>query len=76
MYKGGAMKGFTRDLVYVRPGTFVLFDRTSVASASADQWMSFHLPNSPASAGTSDGSKRFDVSAERIAWRSSSVILP
>ncbi len=63
MYKGGAMTGFTRDMVYVRPGTFVLFDRTSVASGSADQWMSFHLPVSPTSAGTSDGSKRYDISS-------------
>jgi len=67
MYEGGQLHGFTRDLVYVRPGTFVVFDRTSVASASADQWMSFHVPASPSSASTSDGSKRFDVSASGAA---------
>ncbi|WP_394823253.1 hypothetical protein [Pendulispora albinea] len=47
MYKGGSIKNFTRDLVYVRPGTFVLFDRTSVGNGSSDQWMSFHLPATP-----------------------------
>ncbi|HEY2407830.1 MAG TPA: DNRLRE domain-containing protein [Polyangiaceae bacterium] len=53
---------FTRDLVYVRPGTFVLFDRTSVALASADQWLSFHTPVAPTQATPADSSqRRFDV---------------
>ncbi|WP_394846669.1 hypothetical protein LZC95_04280 [Pendulispora brunnea] len=60
MYKGGSIKNFTRDLVYLRPGTFVLFDRTSVASGSSDQWMAFHVPAAPAIV-TTAGGKRFDV---------------
>lgn len=53
---------FTRDLVYVRPGSFVIFDRTTVAQGSADQWLSFHTPVAARSASTSDASqRRYDV---------------
>jgi hypothetical protein len=53
---------FTRDLVYVRPGSFVLFDRTTVAQPSADQWLSFHTPVAARQAATLDTSqRRFDV---------------
>ena len=53
---------FTRDFVYVRPGTFVLFDRTTVAQAAADQWLSFHTPVAPRAASVSDTTqRRFDV---------------
>ena len=53
---------FTRDLVFARPGTFVLFDRTTVAQASADQWLSFHTPVAPRAATSADATqRRFDV---------------
>jgi hypothetical protein len=53
---------FTRDLVYLRPGTFVLFDRTTVAQGSADQWLSFHTPVAASAVTTTDASqRRFDV---------------
>lgn len=53
---------FTRDLVYVRPGTFVLFDRTAVAQSNADQWLSFHTPVAPRQTATGDLSqRRYDV---------------
>jgi hypothetical protein len=53
---------FTRDLVYMRPGTFVLFDRTTVAQSSADQWLAFHTPVAARSAATADSSqRRYDV---------------
>ncbi len=53
---------FTRDMVFFRPGTFVLFDRTTVKQASADQWLSFHTPVAPRQVSTADSSqRRFDV---------------
>jgi hypothetical protein len=53
---------FTRDLVYLRPGTFVLFDRTTVAQSSADQWLAFHTPVAATAAATADSSqRRYDV---------------
>jgi hypothetical protein len=63
MYQSPAMKQFSRDLVYARPGTFVLFDRTSVTSG-ADQWMAFHVASAPKSVAGVD--KRFDVARGSI----------
>jgi hypothetical protein len=58
---------FTRDVVYVRPGTFVVFDRTAVAAAGADQWMSFHTASTPTAAAAADPTtRRFDVTAGNI----------
>ena len=52
----------SRDLVYVRPGTFVIRDLSTVESAGADQWLAFHTAAAPTSAATADPSmKRFDV---------------
>ena len=38
---------FTRDVVYLRPGTFVLYDRTTATRAGVDQWLAFHTPRHP-----------------------------
>jgi hypothetical protein len=34
---------WTRTIVYLRPGTFIVHDRTSVTSAGVGQWLAFHL---------------------------------
>ncbi|HEX6272920.1 MAG TPA: DNRLRE domain-containing protein [Polyangiaceae bacterium] len=68
---------FTRDLVFVRPGTFVLFDRTTVASAGADQWLSFHTPVAPRSVAAADATQRhFDVAAGSTLVGSIRTLLP
>ena len=68
---------FTRDLVYVRPGTFVLFDRTTVAQAAADQWLSFHTPVAPTPVGTADATqRRFDVTVGGVQAGSIRTLLP
>ena len=68
---------FTRDLVYVRPGTFVLFDRTGVAQAGADQWLSFHTPVAATQTSTTDGTqRRFDVTVNGALTGSIRTLLP
>jgi hypothetical protein len=68
---------FTRDLVFVRPGTFVLFDRTTVTSASADQWLSFHTPVAPRAAAVADATqRRFDVAVGSATVGSIRTLLP
>ena len=56
----GIVTQFTRDVAYVRPGTFIIYDRTT-ASGSADQWTAWHVPGTPTQSTSSDGSPRFDV---------------
>lgn len=71
------VKAYQRDLVYLRPGTFVLFDRTVVASASADRWMAFHTPVAPSAASVSDATqRRFDVSSAGVVRGSLRLLLP
>jgi len=68
---------FTRDLVYVRPGTFVVFDRTTVAKAGADQWLSFHTPVAAGSAATLDPTqRRYDVTVGGRQLGSIRTLLP
>jgi hypothetical protein len=57
----GAIGQFVRDVAYVRPGTFVVYDRTTVPTASTDQWIAWHVPGTPAQSAASDGTPRFDV---------------
>jgi hypothetical protein len=80
MYGNGSSKPvqqFTRDLVFVRPGVFVLFDRTSVANASADQWLGFHTAAAPVTAATTDSTqKRFDVQKAGATIGSIRTLLP
>ncbi|MGH7271406.1 MAG: hypothetical protein ACREJ3_13335, partial [Polyangiaceae bacterium] len=58
----GVVTQFIRDVAYVRPGTFIVYDRTSVATGSADQWMAWHIPGLATQSTSSDGTPRFDVS--------------
>ena len=77
MYQSPAMKQFSRSLVYVRPGTFVLFDCTSVTTPAADQWLAFHTAAAPRAVTTADATqKRFDVSKGAATVGSIRMLLP
>jgi hypothetical protein len=45
-----AITRWTRRVMYLRPGTFVVYDRTTVGDPSVKQWMQFHLRGQPVSA--------------------------
>jgi hypothetical protein len=61
MYDGG-VKGWTRTVVYVRPGVFVVYDATKASSPTVDQWMAFHFSGEPTAVkGGRGGVKRYDV---------------
>jgi hypothetical protein len=62
---------WTRQVVYVRPGTFVIDDRTVVARPEADQWMAFHFCGRPVSV---DG--RFDFECGASYAGSMTALLP
>lgn len=53
---------WTRDVVYIRPATFVVHDRTDVTDASLDQWLAWHFLGKPAA--LADG--RYQVSAGTV----------
>jgi hypothetical protein len=72
----GAVSQFTRDFAYMRPGTFVVYDRTSV-SAAADQWLAWHTPTQPTPVATRDVTQsRFDVTVQNATIGSVRTLLP
>jgi hypothetical protein len=60
-YTAGAVSQWVRDVAYVRPGRFVVYDRTTVPNGGSDQWMAWHVPGAPARSTSVDGTPRFDV---------------
>jgi hypothetical protein len=55
---------WTRDVVFVRPSAFVVYDRTTVADTTGDQRMRWHLmftPRQVSSPAPADGTTRYEV---------------
>jgi hypothetical protein len=77
MYGGGpGVSQFTRDFAYVRPATFVVYDRTT-AGAAADQWLAWHTPTEPTQTTVADATQsRFDVMANGATVGSVRTLLP
>jgi hypothetical protein len=56
------ISSWTRTVMYLRPGTFVVYDRTAVTDPHLDQWLAFVLAGRPTAAGApADGARRYDV---------------
>jgi hypothetical protein len=70
------IKRWTRELVYLRPGTFVVHDRTAVTDPSLDQWMAFHLSGRPDPVASANGVASYDVKARTGYAGRVHVVLP
>jgi len=57
----GVITQYSRDLAFVRPGTFVVYDRTAVADGGTDQWTAWHVAGTPTQSTSADGTARFDI---------------
>ncbi|HJU83924.1 MAG TPA: hypothetical protein VJ600_06915 [Holophagaceae bacterium] len=74
---GGAVVAWTRDVVYLRPQLFVVYDRTQAASASADQWMAWHFGKIPAEgAAPQAGTHRWDITYNGTYAGAMTTLLP
>ncbi|HTL97766.1 MAG TPA: hypothetical protein VL181_03075, partial [Holophagaceae bacterium] len=60
---GGAVSAWTRDFVFLRPKLFVVYDRTTASTSTADQWMAWHFGKIPAedSGPIESGAHRWDA---------------
>jgi hypothetical protein len=58
---GSAVASWARQIVYLRPNRFVVYDRTTDGSASYDQYMAWHFPASPVAGSAVAGENRLDV---------------
>ncbi len=66
MYKtfnaGPGVASWSREVLYLRPHQFIVYDRTEKGASSYDQYLAFHFPAKPAGASALPGQKRLDVS--------------
>lgn len=44
---GAPLLNWQREVIYVRPNRFVVFDRTQIAKTTYDQYMGWHFPGNP-----------------------------
>ncbi len=58
---GPSVSGWARQIVYLRPNRFVVYDRTSIGSPSYDQFLAWHFPSNPVRGNAVAGANRFDV---------------
>jgi hypothetical protein len=71
------IRSWTRTVVYVRPGTFVVYDRTSVTDPSIDQWLAFALGGRPRAVPSGVGGvQRYDVISRRGFAGTVDTVLP
>src|SRR5712691_559653 len=59
---GPPISSWSRQIVYLRPNQFVVYDRTTACNASYDQYLAFHFPANPAVVTPpAAGEHRYDV---------------
>ncbi len=56
-----AVAAWAREIVYLRPNRFVVYDRTTEGSSSYDQYMAWAFPASPVAASAPSGQNILDV---------------
>jgi uncharacterized protein YjdB len=71
-----AVTSLSRQIVYLRPSQFIVYDRSSICDASLDQYLAFHFPANPVEmTPPAAGLHRFDVNTGQFAG-SMTTILP
>ncbi len=71
-----AVTSWTREVVYLRPSQFVVYDRTGVCNTSLDQYLAFHFSANPVEmTAPATGLHRLDVNNGQFAG-SMTTILP
>ena len=70
------MTSLSREIVYLRPSQFVIYDRSGISDKSFDQYEAFHFPSNPVEVTSpGPGLHRFDVNPGQFAG-SMTTILP
>ncbi|MFE0021155.1 hypothetical protein [Amycolatopsis sp. NPDC059021] len=71
------ISSWTRDVMYLRPNLFVVYDRTETVNPAVGQRMRFHFAGVPARSGdTAPGVSRYDIGAGAAYAGSVSSLLP
>jgi hypothetical protein len=67
---------WSREIVYLRPNRFVVYDRTTSGNAADDQFLAFHFPANPVAVTAPANEERFDVTYESTYAGAMTTILP
>lgn len=73
---GKAVVNWAREVVYLRPSRFVVYDRTTAGSASYDQYMAWHFPANPVTGSAPAGDNRLDVTYNGTYAGAMTTVLP
>ena len=65
---------WSREIVYLRPNQFIVYDRTRKGGAIDDQFLAFHFPALPVAASAPSGGKRLDVTYGAYAGAMTTVL--
>ena len=66
---------WSRQIVYLRPSQFVVYDRTGICNASLDQYLAFHFPGPPVEVtAPGAGLHRYDVTNGTFAGAMTTVL--
>ena len=70
-----AVTSLSRQIVYLRPSQFAIYDRSGVCDKSLDQYEAFHFPANPVEvAAPATGARRFDVNPGLFAGSMTTVL--
>jgi len=72
---GAAVSSWTREVIFLRPNRFVVYDRTA-EGGNYDQFMAWHFPALPVNGTTASGQNRLDVTYNGIYAGAMTTVLP
>jgi hypothetical protein len=70
------VRSWSREIVYLRPNQFVVYDRTREGSTIDDQFLAFHFPALPVAGSAPSGGKRIDVTYKTTYAGAMTTVLP
>jgi len=73
---GPAVSAWSRQIVYLRPNRFVVYDRTTAGSTGYDQYMAWHFPAKPVAGSAPVGQNRLDVTYNSQYMGAMTAVLP
>jgi hypothetical protein len=73
---GPGVSAWSRQVVYLRPNRFVVYDRTTTGSAGYDQFLAWHFPANPRKGNAGTGQSRLDVSYDGNYVGAMTAVLP
>lgn len=73
---GPGVASWSRQVVYLRPNRFVVYDRTTEGDSSYDQYFNWHFPANPAAGSAPAGETRLDVTYNGTYVGAMTTVLP